>query len=185
MLRLTIAVLAGALAPFTAVPAAAQVKVVPGEHRVMTATVEAVDLATRRITIRNPDGELRTVVAGPKVTRLAEVEPGDTIQAVYYDNIVIRLKPAGEVEVDTATASLTPGSGPRPVGTSGIQQTITATIEAIDLDAPSISLKGPRGWRYQSKVQDRKALEQLKVGNRVDITWTEAMLVSVMPDEKK
>ena len=183
--RLIMATLAWTLAALTPGMAAAQVKVLPGEHRVMTATVEAVDVASRRVTIRNPDGELRTIVASPQVTRLAEVKPGDTIRAIYYDNTVIRVKPADEADVDSARASLTPGTGPRPVGTSGIQQTITATIEAIDLDAPSITFKGPRGWSYQTKVQDRRALEQLKVGMRVDITWTEAMLVSVNPDAKK
>src|SRR5688572_10014205 len=123
MARVIMAACAYVLAALTPGIAAAQVKVLPGEHRVMTATVEAVDVATRRVTIRNPDGELRTVVAGPQVARLAEVKAGDTIRAIYYDNIVIRVKPANEAEVDTAQARLTPGAGPRPVGTSGIQQT--------------------------------------------------------------
>jgi hypothetical protein len=33
-------------------------------------------------------------------------------------------------------------------------------------------------------VQDRKALEQVAVGDRVDITWSEAVLVSVAPFKK-
>jgi hypothetical protein len=62
-----------------------------------------------------------------------------------------------------------------------MQRTITATIDNIDMDVPSISFKGPRGWNYSSKVKDKKALSQVKAGDRVDITWTEAMLVSMAP----
>ena len=52
------------------------------------------------------------------------------------------------------------------------------------MNVPSISLSGPRGWSYSSKVQDKKALEQVKVGDKVDITWTEAILVSVTAAKK-
>jgi hypothetical protein len=159
----------------------AQIKVIPGEHRTMTATVESVDQGARTITVRSGSGELRTIQAPDQATRLAEIKPGDTVTATYYDNIVLRVKQAGEPDVDTREAAVTPGTAPRPVGTSATQQTITATIDAIDMNVPSISFKGPRNWTYSTKVQDKKALSQVKAGDRVDITWTEATLVNVAP----
>jgi ribosomal protein L24 len=161
----------------------AQSRVIPGEHRTVSATVEAVDTASRKVTLRSDSGELRTIEAPANATRLAEIKPGDRVTATYYDNIILRVKPAGEAEVDTRQAGLTPGSSARPAGTLATQQTITATIDAIDLKVPSISLKGPRGWAYATRVQDVKALQQVKVGDRVDITWTEATLVSVAPQK--
>ena len=44
---------------------------------------------------------------------------------------------------------------------------------------PSITFTGPNGWKYTSKVQDTEALAKVKVGDKVDIVWTEAMLVSL------
>jgi hypothetical protein len=32
-------------------------------------------------------------------------------------------------------------------------------------------------------VQDRKALSEVKVGDKVDITWTSALLVSMSPQK--
>ena len=58
------------------------------------------------------------------------------------------------------------------------QRTITATITTIDLQVPSISFSGPNNWTYSSPVEDRKALERVKVGDKVDIMWTVALLVS-------
>jgi len=162
----------------------AQTKVISGERQTMKATVEVVDMARRSVTVRTEAGAMRTVYASSDVTRLGEVKPGDTVTATYYDNIIIRKKAAGEPDVDTFHLADTPGEGVAPSGTSGAQQTITATIDAIDASVPSISLKGPRGWAYASRVQDRKALEQVAVGDRVDITWTEAVLVSVAPAKK-
>ena len=66
-----------------------------------------------------------------------------------------------------------------PGGTRAKQVTITATITAIDPTTPSITFTGPNGWKYSSKVQDTEALAKVKVGDKVDIVWTEAMLVSV------
>ena len=184
MTRLTTLMLGGAFAVLVGTPAAAQVKVIPGEHRTVKATVETVDVESRTIMLRTDKGELKSIHAPAQATRLAEIKPGDTMAVTFYDNIVLRLKAAGEPDVDTRESALTPGTGARPAGTSGSQTTITATVGAIDLDTPSIAFKGPRGWVYSSKVQDKKALQQLKVGDRVDITWTAATLVSVASAKK-
>ena len=68
-----------------------------------------------------------------------------------------------------------------PGGTRATQRTITATITAIDPNIPSITFTGPNGWKYSSKVQDTEALAKVKVGDKVDIVWTEAMMVSLEP----
>ena len=67
----------------------------------------------------------------------------------------------------------------RLAGTASRQRTITATIAAIDQAVPSITFTGPNGWKYSSRVEDKKALEKVKVGDRLDITWTEALILSV------
>ena len=181
--KIAVIVIAAAV-PLLPSHANAQSKVISGERQTIKATVEVVDMARRAVTVRTEAGLLRTVYASSDVTRLGDVKPGDTVTATYYDNIIIRKKAAGEPDVDTFHLVDTPGEGVAPSGTSGAQQTITATIDAIDPSVPSISLKGPRGWAYASRVQDRKALEQVAVGDRVDITWTEAILVSVAPAKK-
>jgi hypothetical protein len=184
MLRLTVLVLACSLSPLVTTHIIAQTKTIPGEHETMTAKVEAIEHSTRTLTLRDPKGDLRTVKVPEDVKRFSDIKVGDTITATYYENINLRVKAPGEPDVDTLNEGVTPVGGAKPAGTAAIQRTITATIDAIDLNVPSISFKGPRGWAYSTKVQDKKALQQVKVGDRVDITWTEAMLVSVAPPAK-
>ena len=123
--------------------AAAQTKVIPGEMEKVTATVEAVDHSTRTVTLKLPDGTYETIVAPASVQRFDAIKVGDTLNATYYDNIVVRVKRPGEKDVNTAADALTRTPGTAPGVTAASQRTITATITAIDPKIPSITLIGP------------------------------------------
>jgi hypothetical protein len=183
MARSSLLLTAGALVLIVAA-AGAQTKTLPGEHTTITATVEAVEQSRREVTLRDAQGELRTIRVPESVTRFPQIKVGDKVSATYYDTITLRVKAAGEPDMNTLKEGITPGGGRKPGGTAAVQQTVTATIDAIDTKVPSISFTGPRGWKYSTKVQDKKALSQVKVGDKVDITWTEALLVSVTDSKK-
>ena len=160
---------------------AAQTKVLPGQMEKVTAIVEAVDHRTRTVTLKLPDGTFETIVAPASVERFDAIKVGDKLAATYYDNIVVRVKRPGEKDVDTAAEALTRTPGAAPGGTAAAQRTITATITAIDPKVPSITLVGPNNWKYSSRVQDVNLLKTVKVGDKLDITWTEALLVGFTP----
>ena len=163
----------------------AQSKSIPGDAVTITATVEAIDAATRTLTVKNTDGTYEPITVPRNMTRFSEIKVGDTITARFYNNVVIRKKPAGEAAVDTSKDALTPGAGAKPGATAATQRTITATITAIDPKVPSITFKGENiNWNYSSRVEDKNALAQVKVGDRVDITWTEALMVSLVAPKK-
>ena len=63
--------------------------------------------------------------------------------------------------------------------------TVTATIEAIDAKKNRVTLKGPEGKTQEIKVKDPKNLVNVKVGDQVVLTYTEALAVSVEPAKKK
>jgi hypothetical protein len=157
--------------------AMAQTKTVTGESKTVTATVEAIEASSRTLTLKQPDGTYVETVVPESVKRFSQIKVGDKITARYYENIVLCLKKPGEKDVDTAAKATTPAEG--PAGTRAKQRTISATITAIDPSVPSITFTGPNGWKYSSRVQDKEALAKVKVGDKVDITWTEATLISV------
>ena len=179
MKRFAVRMLAALALVSSAHMAMAQSKTVSSEMRTETATVEAIDASTRTLTLKKADGSYLTTVAGPDITRFDEVKLGDTVNVRYYENVVIRVKRPGESDVVSSVKGTTGSEQVLPGGTRAKQVTITATITAIDPVAPSITFTGPNGWKYSSKVQDTEALAKVKVGDKVDIVWTEAMLVSV------
>ncbi len=161
--------------------AAAQIKTLPGEAITVSATVEAIERSTRMLTLKGADGKLEMITVPADVKRFDTLKVGDKITAKYYEVITLRKKAPGEKDVNTLTGGVTPGSGAKAGGTAAAQRTITATITAIDPKIPSISLEGPSNWKYSSRVADREALKQVKVGDKLDITWTEAVLISAEP----
>ena len=165
--------------------ATAQTKTITGEAKVVTATVEAIEASTRSVTLKKSDGTFVTTTVPETMKAFSTLKIGDTVQARYYENLVLRVKKPGEKDVDTVSRAATPTTGTSPGGTQAQQRTITATITAIDPAAPSITFSGPNGWKYSSRVEDKKALAQVKVGDKVDITWTEALLLSLEPPAKK
>ena len=165
--------------------ATAQIKTLPGESITVTATVDAIERSSRLLTLRRPDGTMETIKVPAEVKRFDALKVGDTISATYYENIVLRVMKPGEKAVDSSSESVTPTGGKRPGATAAAQRRITATITAIDPSIPSISLSGPNNWKYSSRVADKAALKQVKVGDRLEITWTEAVLISAEPPKSK
>ena len=183
MRQLAITVLAAAIIlPATAF---AQIKTLPGESITINATVEAIQHTNRTLTLKGPEGNLVEVTVPPDVKRFDTIKVGDVISAKYYENVVLRVKAPGEPAVDTLTGGVTPGKGMKAGATAAAQRTITATITAIDPKVPSISLAGPNNWKYSSRVADKEALAKVKVGDRLDVTWTSAVLVSATDAPKK
>ena len=186
MKRLMLATIAAAVLVLpSAGTAMAQSKTITGDTKVATATIESIEQSSRSVTLKKEDGEYVTIAVPPAVTRFDAMKVGDKITVRYYDNIVIRIKAPGEKSKDTDSAALTGSDGKKPGGTGATQRTITATITQLDPKVPSITFSGPNGWKYSSRVEDKDAIKKVKVGDKVDITWTEAVLIGIEPPGKK
>ena len=147
----------------------------------LTATVEAIDVAKRQVTLTGPKGNVETITVGEQVKNLPQVQVGDKVVVKYYEAIAFRVVPPGEATpgagMTAATATAQPGQ--RPAGVGAREVTATVTVEAIDLKAGTATVKGPEGNSVTVKAQDKKNLEKIKVGDRVEITYTEALGISV------
>jgi len=175
--------LAGSVLLLTGGTASAQSKTLQGDSETVTVTIEAIDLTSRTMTVKDSKGVYETVDVPPEITRFSELKVGDKITARYYENVVVRLKKPGEAAVDVDSDAVTRGQG-RPGGTAATQRTITVTVTAMDPKAKSVTVKGPNGYTYSRRVQDKKVFDQLKVGDRLDMTWTNALLLSVDAPKK-
>src|SRR5262245_62050492 len=162
---------------------AAQTKEIQGETKTLTVTVEGIEQKNRELTIKRPDGTYDVFYIPPTIKRFDTLKVGDKITAKYYENMVLQLKAPGSKDVNTGSEAVTKADGGKPAVTSSRQRSITATIAAIDPAVPSITFTGPNGWKYSGRVQDKAALAKVKVGDKLDITWTEALLLSI--DEPK
>jgi hypothetical protein len=147
----------------------------------LSAKIEAIDHDGRVVTLKDKDGNVDEVYAGPDVKRFDELKVGDTVTFRYYESVVYRIRKPGDPTPPAASEAptLVPGKGRRPGGTASQQQTVTVTVKAIDPKTPSITVGTESGRTSTHKVEDRKNLEGVKVGDKIEVTYTEAVLISV------
>ncbi len=171
-------------------PAAAPAATVSGTvgENVQTAKakVKAVDLKTRHVTLQRADGSVVKFAVGDDVRNLPQVKVGDEVNVTYYESLAYEVHKSGQVmpgAAVTESAARAP-LGEKPAGVVGRATTVTATIAAIDKATPSVTLKAPNGELTTFKVRHPEKLNQVSVGDLVDITYTEALAISVDEPEK-
>lgn len=152
----------------------------------VSATVEAIDLPNRLITLRVPEGDAVTVEVSPEVRNLAQVKVGDQLTVTYYVALAAEFKKPGEgvegVKDEIAAGRAEPGE--RPAGAVGRQVTATVVIESVDKATNTVSFRGPQGMLRTITVQDPDAqafVKKLKMGDQVEMTYTEAIAIAVEP----
>ncbi len=147
----------------------------------LEATVAAVDHKTREVTLKDADGETVTITAGEEVKNLAQVEVGDQVEVEYLEMVAMEVLPPGEVEMATVTtaAKKTAPLGEKPAGAVVQETTVITVIESIDKENELVTLKGPEGNTKTVKARNPANLEKIAVGDKVKVTYTTALAISV------
>ena len=147
----------------------------------LSAVVEAIDLETRQVTLRGPEGNSRMITVREDARNLDQVNPGDTVNVEYMQNLTIEvfandgMKPgAGSL---SAVQRVKEGEMP---GMAAMDTSIvTATVEAIDIEANTFKLKWPEGVVNEYVARDPENLKKADVGDLVVVTYTEAIAIVV------
>ena len=181
MQRVRMILSASGLVLALALPGWAQVRELPTQTTTIEGTVETIDQAKRVVNIKTATGEFVAIDVPESAKRFAEVKVGDKVKATYNNHVMARLKEPGEPAVDTMSTgkAVGAGEGARPGGTFANERVMTATIDSIDRGTSSIIFVGPNGWKYSRRIVDTTLLDKLKVGDRVDITWSTDATVTV------
>jgi len=155
----------------------------------MSAKVEAVDQAKRTVTVRAANGLSTTIDVSPEVKNLAQVKVGDNVVVRYYEGLAAELSKKGQgTPVGTIRQGVVGGTaqpGARPAAAVGNVVTTTVVIESVDKAANKVTFKGPEGSRTVAvkRPEGQKFIAGLNKGDEVDITYTEALAVSVEPSK--
>jgi len=162
-----------------ALPSWAQIRELPKQTVTVAGTVETIDKTRRAVNIRTADGKFVALDVPAGAKRFDELKVGDKVKVTYNNNVFVRLKPPGEAAVDEAATASTMGKEARPGGEAAMMRTMTATISQIDKGASSMTFVGPNQWNYSRRIVDPKVFDQVKVGDKVDITWSTQVTFAV------
>ena len=140
--------------------------------------VEAVDYEAKTVTLKGPEGNLRTITAA-NTPNLEEVEVGDQVNIEFMENLTIEVVSAEGAEpgegVMTATAVNAPDEAPG--GMEMATKVTTAIVEEINLENKTFKLKMPGGAIQEFTAVNPENLKLAAVGDVVIATHTEAVAI--------
>jgi len=152
----------------------------------LTATITAIDKATRDVTLKGPQGNEVTLTAGPDVKKFDTLKVGDQVDVQYVEALTLELKKGGGMLVARTEQKGAVGAKPgeAPGGAVGRQVTIVADVVAVDPANQVITLKGPKRT-VDLKVPDSEQFKRIAKGDQVEATYTQALALAVEPAAKK
>ena len=151
----------------------------------ITASVTAVDKASRTVTLKGPKGNEVDVVAGDQVRNFEQIKVGDQVTVQYQESLTLELKKTkGKLDATEKSGAVRAAPGERPAGAVGREVRVLADVVKVDQPNSIISLKGPKGRVMDLKVRNQDHFKVVKVGDQVEAVYTEAMAIAVTPAAK-
>jgi hypothetical protein len=155
-----------------------------------TATVTAVDPTKRLISLKDEDdGSEFTVEAGEDVRNFAQIKVGDEVDVQYYQALAAEVTKAEASDDDGAVVlGSRAAEGDRPAGGLATLYTAIVTIDSVNPATNTVSFTGPEGKQRKTTVERddaREFVSQLKPGDRVQLTYGEALAIAVAPADEE
>ena len=147
-----------------------------------TATVEKIDLKTRKVTLVFDDGKKKTYKVDNRVQNLAQVKVGDHLEMSFTEEIAIVVGKSNESPgaASSEQVSVAP-TGDKP----GVVMVNTSAVSAqiVSVDAPNhrVTLLDPDGKKKTIKVSKKVTnLDTLKAGETVDMLMTDSTVIDIV-----
>jgi Cu/Ag efflux protein CusF len=142
--------------------------------------IDAIDHSARIVTLRGEDGTTEDIFCGPEVQRFDALKVGDKVSFRYYESVVYQIrKPGTPAPTPSEGAAMVRSAGDRPGGTMSQQVTAVVTVNEVDAKVPSVTVTTSEGRKMSFKVEDAQNLKDVKVNDKVEITYTQALAISV------
>jgi len=149
------------------------------------ATVQDINYETRKVTLRDPEGNLTTFTAGESMVNLPQVKKGDVVLMDYFEGFAIAVGPKATgltarediVEVEGFKA------GERPEGTVTEITDVLAVVDSVDKKNRIVTLEGPEAI-VVLKVADDVNLANVNAGDEVLARYVTLFAIKVEPAPK-
>jgi hypothetical protein len=146
------------------------------EESTATGTVDRVDRSSRVITFRRGSSELRSVFVDPAVGSMFDtLQAGDVVSVRYVESVIVQVHPAA------ASAGLRDTGRVASETAVDVPQQLTedGTIESVDPWGLQVTYRTSDYRRVVRVVTDRRLLDGVRPGERVEVTLTRPRAVRI------
>jgi hypothetical protein len=148
--------------------------------------VKSINKKTREVVVVGPNGNELLFTLGDEARNFDQIKVGDLVTLTYAQAIAIELKKTHDgirQRVDSEDAVRTKkGEKPGVAIEKSVQ--VIADVVALNPKAQTVTLRGPKRT-VELAVKDPEVLKNVKVGDMVEVVYTEAVALTVTADKKK
>lgn len=148
-----------------------------------TATVQAIDLQTREVTLKDQEGQVFAVKVSDEVRNLPQVRVGDRLVVTYQQELAIYLTGRTGTGISTRTDALSAGRaqpGQRPAGVVRDTARITANIISVNKQKRQVLVRGATRT-VLVKVPSDFDITRFRVGEEIDAEFVQELAIAVQP----
>jgi|SRR5215469_16205149 len=157
---------------------------VTSQTSTIEATIQAVYPDKRSLTLVGPKGQPRSIFVGPDVN-LSRLHVGDKVRVNYLQGIAAEIAKGGQKVTDPAAADFTYKNPNGPGGGAGSSVTVGVKILGINPGNNTVAFEDSDGQQHVIAVKSpnmREFIRTLKPGDHVNVTYTESVAISVIPE---
>ncbi|HZM97692.1 MAG TPA: hypothetical protein VFB92_29930 [Vicinamibacterales bacterium] len=158
---------------------ARQTQLAQSKPATVTATIEAIDKANRTVTLKRANGTSVEIKTPPEMQGFNTLKVGDQVTATYFEATAVNVRKPGDPAPPAEPTTVIQRKERGPGSETRRQQTLRFTVRAVDPKAPSLTVADLQGHVVTLAVQEPTRLETLKVGDTVDVTYFESLMISV------
>ncbi len=126
------------------------------------------------------------VVAGREVRNFDQIKVGDELVVTHAEALALELKKGGDgirERVESQGAARAP-VGTRPGMAEVNRVSVLASVVAVNARTQTVTLRGVE-HTVDLRVADRNQFKLIKVGDQVQVTYTDAVAISMEPPGTK
>src|SRR5580765_8473606 len=120
-------------------------QVPPSKTTTVTATIEAIDKTTRVVTLKRSSGQLVDIAAPTEMQGFNNLKVGDQVTATYFEAVAVSVRKPGAPPASSTPVTTTRRKDRKPGSETRVQQTFTVTVESVNPQAPTLTVKDQKG----------------------------------------
>jgi hypothetical protein len=140
-----------------------------------TATVDRIEKSTRVVTLKSKDNAFQDIYVDPSIKAFDGLQKGDVITVRYVESTVVQVRPGAALSENRDVTAEAQQADPQVVE----QRKTVVTVENVDPQELSIEYRTKDGLKIANHVSDRRLLEGVHAGDRIEVTLTRERAVSI------
>jgi hypothetical protein len=141
------------------------------------ATVEKIEKSIRVVTLRADGNVFQSVYVDPSVKAFDDLKVGDRVTVRYVESAVV------QVRRDAKLSDVRDTTDEAKKGNESVIEQLRAVVTVEDVDPQGLTLtyRTRDNRKLVHVVQDKKLLEGLRPGDRIEVTLTRERAISIEP----